>query len=100
MTTEIYVRGPRYLRVYVSVGIQVRAGFFVDRVEQDVELRLRRYLSSLPPGGPDELGWALEKYLVAKELEAEATRVPGVEYVDSLEMGVESPQNILDYHYP
>ena len=97
VTTEIYVRGPDYLRVYVSVGIQVRAGFFVDRVAQDVELRLRQYLSSLPPGGPDGLGWNLEKHLVAKELEAVAARVSGVEYVDSLEMGVESPQSISDY---
>lgn len=97
VTTEIYVRGPRYLPVYISVGVQVRAGFFVDRVEQDVELRLRQYLSSLPPGGSDEMGWPLQKRLVRKDLEAAVTRVPGVEYVDSLQMGVESPQDIPEY---
>jgi hypothetical protein len=97
VTSEIYVRGPQYLRVYVAIGIQVRAGFFVDQVEQDVELQLRRYLSSLPPGGPDGLGWPLRKRLVAKDLEAVATRVPGVEFVDSLEMGVESTQPVSDY---
>lgn len=97
VTTEVYVRGPSYLRVYISVGIQVRAGFFVDKVEQDAELRLRQYLSSLPPGGVDGLGWLLLKRLVSKDLEAVVTRVPGVEYVDSLEMGVESPQPIQDY---
>jgi hypothetical protein len=97
VTTEIYVRGPNYLPVYVSVGIQVRAGFFVDQVQQDVELRLRQYLSSLPPGGVDGLGWPLRRRLVSKDLEAVATRVPGVEYVDSLQMGVESPQAITEY---
>lgn len=97
VTTEVYVRGPRYVRVFISVGIQVRAGFFLDKVEQDAELQLRQYLSSLPPGGVDGLGWPLQKRLVSKDLEAVVTRVPGVEYVDSLQMGVESPQPIQDY---
>ncbi len=97
VTTEIYVRGPNYLPVYISVGIEVRAGFFVDQVEQDVEQRLRQYLSSLPPGGVDGLGWTLKRRLLRKDLEAVVTRVPGVEYVDSLQMGVDSPQDVEFY---
>jgi hypothetical protein len=97
VTTEIYVRGPEYQPVYISVGIQVRAGFFVDQVQQDAETQLRFYLSSLPPGGSDLQGWPLNKRLVSKDLEAVVTRVPGVEYVESLEMGVQSPQSITDY---
>lgn len=97
VTTEIYVRGPSYVGVYVSVGIQILPGHFVDRVRRDVENSLRLYLSSLPPGGPDRTGWPLSKQLVSKDLEAVATRVPGVEYVDSLQMGVESPVSIADY---
>lgn len=97
VTTEVYVRGPEYQSVYISVGIQVRAGFFVDQVQQDAETQLRVYLSSLPPGGPDGQGWPLSKRLVSKDLEAVVTRVLGVEYVESLEMGVQSPQPITDY---
>jgi hypothetical protein len=97
VTTEVYVRGPEYLPVYVSVGVQVRAGFFVDQVEQEVEATLRQYLSSLPPGGPDGRGWPLDKRLVRKDLEAVATRVPGVEYIQGLELGVVSPQDIPEY---
>jgi hypothetical protein len=97
VTTEIYVRGPQYLPVYLSVGVQVRAGFFVDQVRQDAEATLRQYLSSLPPGGIDGLGWTLKRRLVRKDLEAVVTRVPGVEYVESMQMGVGTPQDIAEY---
>jgi hypothetical protein len=97
VTTEIYVRGPEYLPVYVSVGVQVRAGFFIDQVKQDAEMQLRLYLSALPPGGPEGRGWPLNKQLVRKELEAVVTRVPGIDYVESLQMGVTSAEDIPDY---
>ncbi len=97
VTTEIYVRGPEYMRVYLSVGIRVKAGFFPDRVEQEVEQQLQFYLCALPPYGPDGAGWPLKKTLQRKDLEAVATRVPGVEYVETLEMGVENPQDTSDY---
>lgn len=97
VTTEIYVRGPQYLPVYLSVGIRVKAGYFPDEVEKAVEQRLQSYLSAVPPYGPDGAGWPLKKPLERKDLEAVATRVDGVEYVEALEMGVETPQNISDY---
>ncbi|HEV2763186.1 MAG TPA: putative baseplate assembly protein, partial [Pyrinomonadaceae bacterium] len=88
LTTEIYARGPEYVPVAVSVGIAVRAGHFRDEVIQDVSERLELYLSSLAPGGTDETGWPLNKRLMRKDLEAVVTRVAGVEYVDSSQMGV------------
>jgi hypothetical protein len=97
VTTEIYVRGPQYVAVYVSVGIQVRGGFFPDMVRQEVGTRLNGYLSALPPGGPDGKGWPLSKRLLRKDLEAVVTRVPGVEFVESLELGVKSPVDIPEY---
>jgi hypothetical protein len=97
ITTEIYVRGPVYRRVYLTVGIQARAGFFIDVVRQNVTARLYEYLSALPPGGPDGTGWPLRKRLLSRDLEAVATRVPGVEFVVSLRMGVESAEPIDDY---
>jgi len=97
VTTEIYVRGPEYVSVYVSVGIQVRGGFFADVVRQTVQDRLNGYLSSLPPGGPDGKGWPLNKRLIQKDLEAVITRVPGVEFVDSIQLGVDSIVDVPDY---
>jgi predicted phage baseplate assembly protein len=94
VTTEIYVRGPEYVSVALSVGLEVRAGYFRDQVIQAVRLRLQEYLSSLPPGGPDGEGWPLNKLLLKKDLEAVVTRVAGVEFVNSMELGVGSELDI------
>lgn len=99
VTTEIYVRGPQYLPVYLSVGVSVRAGYFADAVRQDVRDTLNLYLSALF-GGPDGTGWPLGHRLMKKELEAVATRVAGVDYVDSLELGVNNPSDIGDAEFP
>jgi hypothetical protein len=98
ITTEIYVRGPKYLPVYLSVGVRVQSGFFADVVRQTVTDRLRGYLSSLKPGGPTAQGWPLLKPLIRRDLEAVVTRVRGVEFVESMEMGVTSPQDTESYY--
>lgn len=90
VTTEVFVRGPDYVDVYLSVGIAVRPGHFPDSVRQAVQKRLRDYLSALPPGGPDETGWPLRRRLLRKELEAVVARVAGVDYLDVMQMGVGS----------
>jgi len=82
------VRGPEYVSVALSVGLEVRAGYFRDQVIQGVRARVQEYLSSLPPGGPEEEGWPLNKLLLKKDLEAVVTRVTGVEFVNSMELGV------------
>jgi predicted phage baseplate assembly protein len=94
VTTELYVRGPVYLPVFVSVGLQTRAGFFADFVEETVRQTMNLYLTALPPGGPEGRGWPLSKRLLRKDLEAVITRVAGVEYVESIELGVESLQDV------
>ncbi len=91
ITTEIHVRGPDYVPVYLTLAIQVRGDFFADSVRTEVGRRLRRYLSSLPPGGSDGRGWSLNKPLLAKDLEAVASRVPGVGYVEELRLGGNGP---------
>jgi hypothetical protein len=94
VTTEIYVRGPLYVPIALSVGIRVREGHYWDRVRLAVKERLEEYLSALPPGGPDGSGWPLNRRLLKKDLEAVVTRVTGVEYVESLYLGVEANLNI------
>jgi len=97
VTTEIYVRGPVYLSVHLSVGVQIQEGYYRDDVLQAIRVRLEEYLSSLPPGGPEETGWPLGRRLLKKDLEAMVTRVAGVEYVNSMEMGVGSDIGIEEY---
>jgi hypothetical protein len=97
VTTEIFVRGPAYVNVNLSVGIEVREGYYRDEVIQAVRDTLRLYLSSLPPGGPDGEGWPLARKLQKKELEAVAARVPGVAFVDSLYMGIGNAVDVEEY---
>lgn len=95
VTTEIYVRGPVYVPLYVSVGVQIQDGYFRDTVLQAVTKRLNLYLSSLPPGGIEEQGWPLHRRLLAKDLEAVVTRVPGVAFVEDLLLSVEGNKSQL-----
>jgi predicted phage baseplate assembly protein len=91
VTTEIHVRGPDYIPLYLTLGIRVAGDFFADTVRAEAIRRLRVYLSSLPPGGSDGRGWGLAKPVLAKDLEAVATRVAGVEYVQELHLGEAGP---------
>lgn len=84
VTTELYVIPPEYVKISVSVGVQVRAGYQVDAVRRWVELILRQYLAPLPPFGPDGGGWPLGRTIRRAELEAVAVQVEGVEYLEDL----------------
>lgn len=97
VTTEIYVNGPEYVDVHLSVGVQVREGYYRDEVLNAVRDRLRTYLSALPPGGPEEAGWPRDRKLLKKELEAVVARVSGVDFVDSSHMGVGTNLDLDDY---
>ncbi|KAA3661188.1 MAG: putative baseplate assembly protein [Chloroflexi bacterium] len=90
ITTEIHILGPAYVAVNISVGIVIQDGHYRDDVIDAVNKRLNTYLSAIRPGGRDEEGWPLNWRLLKKDLEAVATRVAGVAYVDSILMGVES----------
>lgn len=97
VTTEIYARGPIYVAVHLSLGVQIQEGHYRDDVLQAIQERLETYLSSLPPGGSEETGWPLNRRLLKKDLEAVVTRVAGVEFVDSMEMGVGTNLGIETY---
>jgi hypothetical protein len=94
ITTELYVRGPEYVDVYLTIGITTQAGHFQDVVRQDVRNRMYAYLSSLPPGGAGGGGWELGRSVLKKDLEAVATRVPGVAFVRSIQLGVASSEDV------
>jgi hypothetical protein len=113
ITTEIYVRGPVYIPVWVSVGIVTMPGQLRELVQKNVQAAIRDYLSPLTGGPPvptasalldldipDHVatpadpckllgtGWPLWTDLRVQDLEAVATRVLGVRYVDSIQLGV------------
>jgi hypothetical protein len=96
ITTEIHVRGPVYLPVHLSVGVKIQEGHFRDTALEAVRDQLRSYLSALRPGGPDGNGWPLYHRLLARVLEAAVTRVSGVAYVQSLQMGIGDSLNVTE----
>ena len=112
LTTELFVRGPEYVPIWVSVGLVTAPGQVREKVHRAVQDALREYLSPLV-GGPavleagtlDEVcidpavpapndpcpkprgtGWPLNMEVRRLDLEAAATRVSGVRYIDSIQM--------------
>jgi hypothetical protein len=95
VTTEVFLRGPVYKDIWLSVGIDVATERSIAEVRQAVDRALRAALAPLPPAdaergpapllpvftpaSPDEpRGWPLRKAVVALELVAVVARVPGV----------------------
>ncbi|MEK6302427.1 MAG: baseplate J/gp47 family protein [Acidobacteriota bacterium] len=91
VTTEVFLRGPIYKQIWISIGIDVTAGQSVAEVREAVKQELLRFLSPLPASGVEDpaslpasdpqRGWPLRKPVVALELMAVASRVTGVSLV-------------------
>jgi hypothetical protein len=109
VTTEVFLRGPVYKQIWVSVGITVAGGVSVSDVRQAVQNEVRRFLFPLPEetqAGPEppflstpslaghRRGWPLRKPVVALELQAVASRVRGVMLVNPVQVaeGRSSPE--------
>ncbi len=103
VTTEVFISGPTYVNIWVSVGIAVVPGQSLTDVIAAVKAALVQFFSPLPPPGtsllPDTVpidqtaspsmlqvtnGWPLGKAVVALEASAVASRVSGVLLVNSV----------------
>jgi hypothetical protein len=87
-----------YQQIWVSVGVEVLPGQVPSIVAQQVQAAVQTFLSPLTGGlptvsSPDGLltdpsavgsGWPLGTDVRSQDIEAVATRVPGVRYVDSV----------------
>lgn len=88
--TELYVIGPEYVGIGVSVGVDIRSGFEQEQTLSSVRLALRTFLWALPPGGVQGLGWELGSTVIAPQLEVAVARVPGVSVVRRVNLFVKS----------
>jgi hypothetical protein len=97
VTTEVFVRGPTYVPVWVSVGITVVASKSFPTVRDQVSAAIRGFLAPLradsEPANVDPFaslfadmpkGWPLRRKIVGPELMAVISRVPGVSSVTEL----------------
>jgi predicted phage baseplate assembly protein len=89
VTTEVFLRGPAYKQIWISVGIDIVAGRSVAEMRDAVKAALLRFLAPLgnDTGSSDAsfphaaTGWPRLKPVLPLELVAVASRVPGVELV-------------------
>jgi hypothetical protein len=86
VAAEMYVIGTEYIGLGLSLAIEVRNGFGMLQVAQQVEHALRVYLWPAPPGGPNGAGWPLGRTVRSLELEVIASQVPGVVEVNGVDV--------------
>ena len=102
VTTEVFLRGPNYRLIWVSIGITVQAQVSLAAVTEAVKAAIVQFLSPLPAAGaskrpsastlflpastPDGAGWPLRKPVLKLELMAVANRVPGVLLVNGVSL--------------
>jgi hypothetical protein len=101
VTTEVFLRGPAYKGIWVSVGMNVVAGASVAEVREAVKAAILQFLAPLPadpavildtqaalnvaPSYADtRRGWPLRKAVADREILAVASRVAGVLSVNSV----------------
>jgi predicted phage baseplate assembly protein len=84
VSSEMYVIGTEYVGLGISVAVEVRSGFNLLQVGNQVELALRNYLWPLAPGGADNTGWPLGRLVRSLELEVAVSQVAGVVEVNGL----------------
>jgi hypothetical protein len=88
VTTELFLCGPQYVSIWVSVAIEMEAAGSDPKapnssavVREAVKQRIREVLLSVKEDGS---GWPLRKTVLRLELEAEVARVDGVALVNKL----------------
>jgi hypothetical protein len=97
ITSEVFLRGPVYVGIWISIGVQVLPGVSAGPVHTAVRAQVLSFLAptaggveALPddpttlfnvPQAADSNGWPLGKSVIALEIMAQAGRVSGVEYV-------------------
>ena len=88
VTTELYLRGPKYVSIWVSVAIEIVAAGSDPKapnssavVREAVKQRVRDFLA---PFKADGGGWPLRKSVMRLELMAEVSRVENVALVNDL----------------
>jgi predicted phage baseplate assembly protein len=86
VTTELFLKGPSYKPVWISVGFKTTPGASVAQVREDIKKEIYAFLSPLPATqGPGHAqGWPIWKPVIDRELLAIASRVRDVLFITGL----------------
>jgi hypothetical protein len=99
VTSEVYLRGPEYVGIWISIGIQVLPGLNPSPVRDAVKAAVTQFLAPTAGGRqtlPDDpsvvlnspasvyKGWPLGKSVIALEIMTVAGRTSGVEFVQDV----------------
>ncbi|MEN9938466.1 MAG: hypothetical protein RLZZ387_5045 [Chloroflexota bacterium] len=90
---QLEVRAPQYVWVTVQARLKLAEGsdpVAQGQAERRAEAALERYLNPYT-GGPTGEGWGFGRELSVAELYSLLQRVPGVEYVEEVVVGVSEP---------
>ena len=103
VTTEVFLRGPEYVGIWISIGIQVLPGLNPAPVRDAVKSAVLQFLAPIV-GGPQQLpddpavllnaplspsiykGWPLGKSVISLEIMTVAGRTSGVEFVQDMQL--------------
>jgi predicted phage baseplate assembly protein len=83
LTSEVHVRGPEYVGIWLSIGITVVPGRDIATVREAVKAAVRLLLSPIF-GGLEGTGWPLEKAVDDREVLVVVARVQGVAKVNEV----------------
>jgi len=99
VTSEVFLRGPVYVGIWISIGIQALPGLNPSPVRDAVKAAVQQFLAPTA-GGTQQLpedpsvllsapasidkGWPLGKPVIALEIMTVAGRVAGVEFVQDV----------------
>jgi hypothetical protein len=84
VTTQVYLRGPTYRPLWVSIGITVQGGFSIAETRVRVRQAVISFLSPFT--------WRLKKSVIDRELVAVVSRVEGVLQVNDVLLALDTGQ--------
>ena len=96
---RVHVTGPDYIEVAVAVDAVLRDLRQAAQVKREIAKALDRFLHPLT-GGPTAEGWKLGRDVFASEIASVVHTVPGVDYLNSLQLIPSQAQHRIDFTSP
>jgi len=88
VTTDLYVIGPEYVKVFVKCKVRIKKRSMPDMVKERVKKALEDFLDPLK-GGPDGDGWSFGRSVFPSEIYRVIDKVEGVDYATAVSLSAE-----------